>query len=63
MATFNPNRKTGGTIELVRDADGNYSTQEVGFNELKVYLYQILKQLLQLKLPYREAKRCNRDNW
>lgn len=34
MATFNPNRKTGGTIQLIRDADGNYSTQEVGFNEL-----------------------------
>ena len=34
MAIFNPNRKTGGTIELVRDADGNYSTKEVGFNTL-----------------------------
>ena len=34
MAIFNPNRKTAGTIELIRDADGNYSTQEVGFNEL-----------------------------
>ena len=34
MAIFNPNRKTGGTIELVRDANGNYSTKEVGFNTL-----------------------------
>ena len=34
MAIFNPNRKTGGTIELVRDVDGNYSTKEVGFNTL-----------------------------
>jgi uncharacterized membrane protein YgcG len=34
MAIFNPNRKQGGTIELVRDAQGNYTTQEVGFNTL-----------------------------
>jgi len=34
MAIFNPNRKEGGTIELVRDANGNYSTKEVGFNTL-----------------------------
>ena len=29
---FNPYRKTGGTIELVRDAQGNYTTKEVGFD-------------------------------
>ena len=34
MAIFNPNRKQGGTIELVRDAQGNYTTKEVGFNTL-----------------------------
>ena len=34
MAIFNPNRKQGGTIELVRDAQGNYTTREVGFNTL-----------------------------
>ena len=34
VTTFNPNRKTGGTIELVRDSNGNYSTKEVGFNEI-----------------------------
>ena len=34
MATFDPNRKQGGTIELVRDAQGNYTTKEVGFNTL-----------------------------
>jgi hypothetical protein len=29
---FNPYRKTGGTIEVVRDAQGNYTTKEVGFD-------------------------------
>ena len=37
MAIFNPNRKQGGTIELVRDAQGNYTTQEVGFNTCLLY--------------------------
>jgi len=32
--TFNPFRTTGGTIELVRDANGNYTTKEVGFDKL-----------------------------
>ena len=34
MAIFNPNRTEGGTIKLVKDANGNYTTQEVGFNTL-----------------------------
>ncbi len=32
--TFNPFRTTGGTIELIRDANGNYTTKEVGFDKL-----------------------------
>jgi len=31
---FKPPRVTGGTIKLVRDAQGNYTSQEIGFNEL-----------------------------
>ena len=34
MAIINPNRTEGGTIKLVKDANGNYTTQEVGFNTL-----------------------------
>ena len=34
MAIFNPKRTEGGTIKLVKDANGNYTTQEVGFNTL-----------------------------
>ena len=34
MAIFNPNRTEGGTIKLVKDANGNYTKQEVGFNKL-----------------------------
>jgi len=34
MAKFDFNRTTGGTLELVRDADGNYSVNKVGFTKL-----------------------------
>ena len=34
MAKFDFNRITGGTLELVRDADGNYSVNKVGFTRL-----------------------------
>jgi len=32
--TFNPNRVLPGTIELVRDADGNYTTKVVGLETI-----------------------------
>ena len=34
MAKFDFNRTTGGTLELVRDANGNYSVNKVGFTRL-----------------------------
>ena len=34
MAKFDFNRTTGGTLELVRDANGNYSVNKVGFTKL-----------------------------
>jgi len=34
MAKFDFNRTTGGTLELVRDASGNYSVNKVGFTRL-----------------------------
>tara|TARA_R100000008_G_scaffold10001_1_gene5027 strand:- start:761 stop:2362 length:1602 start_codon:yes stop_codon:yes gene_type:complete len=34
MVKFNPNRVTGGTIELVRNDDGSYTSQVVGFNKI-----------------------------
>ena len=34
MAKFNPSRVTGGTIQLVRDADGSYKTEVTGFNQI-----------------------------
>ena len=34
MAKFDFNRTTGGTLELVRDANGNYSINKVGFTRL-----------------------------
>ena len=34
MATFNPNRVLPGTIELVRGADGNYTTKVVGLETI-----------------------------
>ena len=34
MAKFDFNRITGGTLELVRDANGNYSVNKVGFTKL-----------------------------
>ena len=34
MAKFDFNRTTGGTLELVRDASGNYSVNKVGFTKL-----------------------------
>ena len=36
MAKFDFNRTTGGTLELVRDASGNYSVNKVGFTRLPV---------------------------
>ena len=32
--TFNPNRVGGGTFSIVRDADGNYSLKETGFEPI-----------------------------
>ena len=32
--TFNPNRVGGGTFSIVRDADGNYSLKETGFDQI-----------------------------
>ena len=37
--TFNPNRVGGGTISIVRDADGTYSLKETGFIKYHLYLY------------------------
>jgi hypothetical protein len=34
IKTFNPNRTVGGSFQLVRDASGNYSIKEVGFEQL-----------------------------
>ena len=34
MAKFDPSRVTGGTIQLVRDADGSYKTEVTGFNQI-----------------------------
>ena len=34
MAKFDPSRVTGGTIELVRNPDGSYKSQVVGFNKI-----------------------------
>jgi hypothetical protein len=32
--TFNPNRVGGGTISIVRAADGTYSLKETGFDQI-----------------------------
>ena len=34
MAKFDPSRVTGGTIELVRNDDGSYTSQVTGFNQI-----------------------------
>jgi hypothetical protein len=34
IKTFNPNRTVGGSFQLVRDANGDYSIKEVGFSQL-----------------------------
>jgi len=34
IKTFNPNRTVGGSFQLVRDANGDYSIKEVGFEQL-----------------------------
>jgi len=34
MAKFDPNRVKPGTIELVRDSDGNYTTKVVGLETI-----------------------------
>ena len=34
IKTFDPNRTVGGSFQLVRDASGNYSIKEVGFEQL-----------------------------
>ena len=32
--TFNPNRVGGGTVSIVRAADGTYSLKETGFDQI-----------------------------
>ena len=34
VKTFNPNRVGGGTVSIVRAADGTYSLKETGFDQI-----------------------------